>query len=451
MQKQDECKITVVVPVASVELDKNELALNEGAEYTLTATVKPTNANNKIVSWTSSDETIATVDEDGKVKALKEGTVTITVTTEDGEKTATCVVTISHVHALEHFDAVEPTCEDRGNEEYYQCTGGTNPCNKYFLDAEGTEETTFSNATIKALGHIWSDWEVDTEPTETSEGLEICICQRDENHVIGRPIPRLDHVHVLEHFDQLDATCEEDGHNEHYKCTGGDYPCNKYFQDAEGTIELQEADVVIPATGHNWSFTSFTLDKDETQGVVNSVVANYECQNDASHKETVNAEKEIVEENDPGCENEGNRKWRVYIEQSNSLDNTAHEDAEAYNYIIAALGHSWGPWTVVEDPTELDEGLERRVCERDHNHTQEKPIPPTSHVHVVSHEDELPATCEEDGHTEYYQCTGGDNPCGRYFSDQDATIEIELEDTVINKLGHSWGDWEVKQAPTCSA
>ena len=83
------------IPVTGVTLDKTELTLNVGGNETLSATVAPENATNKTVTWTSSDETVATVDASGKVTALKAGTTTITVTTEDGGKTATCTVTVN--------------------------------------------------------------------------------------------------------------------------------------------------------------------------------------------------------------------------------------------------------------------------------------------------------------------------------------------------------------------
>ena len=91
------CKVTVVAkvyPVTSVSLDKTSASLTEGETITLTATVNPDNATNKNVSWKSSNTSVASV-VDGKVTALKAGTTTITVTTEDGNKTATCNITVN--------------------------------------------------------------------------------------------------------------------------------------------------------------------------------------------------------------------------------------------------------------------------------------------------------------------------------------------------------------------
>ena len=84
----------VTVPVTGVTMDQTELALTVGDSATLTATVAPENATNKNVTWTSDNEEVATV-VDGKVTAVAAGTANITVTTEDGEYTATCVVTVS--------------------------------------------------------------------------------------------------------------------------------------------------------------------------------------------------------------------------------------------------------------------------------------------------------------------------------------------------------------------
>ena len=91
------CKVTVkakAVNVTEVTLDKTELTLTEGETETLTATVKPDNADNKKVTWSSDKTEIATVDGAGRVTAVKAGVAVVTVTTEDGGKTATCKVTV---------------------------------------------------------------------------------------------------------------------------------------------------------------------------------------------------------------------------------------------------------------------------------------------------------------------------------------------------------------------
>ncbi len=98
--KRAECKITVVRPVelnpiTSVSLNKDKLALVAGREETLIPVINPTNTtDDKTLTWTSSNKEVATVDENGKVKALTSGTTTITVTTTNN-KSATCVVSVN--------------------------------------------------------------------------------------------------------------------------------------------------------------------------------------------------------------------------------------------------------------------------------------------------------------------------------------------------------------------
>ena len=95
--KSASCTVTVTaatVPVTGVSLNKDSLALGVGDSETLTATVKPEDATNQAVTWTSSNSTVATVDQNGVVTAVAPGTATITVTTADGGFTATCAVTV---------------------------------------------------------------------------------------------------------------------------------------------------------------------------------------------------------------------------------------------------------------------------------------------------------------------------------------------------------------------
>ena len=95
--KTASCKVMVTakpVYVTGVRLDKAELTLKKGESATLTATVEPTGATNKKVSWSSNDASIATVDAEGKVTAVSSGEAAIIVTTEDGGHTATCTVTV---------------------------------------------------------------------------------------------------------------------------------------------------------------------------------------------------------------------------------------------------------------------------------------------------------------------------------------------------------------------
>ena len=85
------CNVTVKIPVKSVSLDKTKLTLGAKEKFTLKATVKPSNATNKTVTWKTSNKKVATVSK-GKVTTKKAGKVTITAKA-DG-KSKKCVITV---------------------------------------------------------------------------------------------------------------------------------------------------------------------------------------------------------------------------------------------------------------------------------------------------------------------------------------------------------------------
>ncbi|MDR1974823.1 MAG: Ig-like domain-containing protein [Bacteroidales bacterium] len=90
----DTCIVTVVIPVTSVDLNKSATTLNVGQTEQLSATVLPDNATNKNVTWQSSNTNIATVSSTGLITAIGIGYAHITVTTENGGFTKTCVITV---------------------------------------------------------------------------------------------------------------------------------------------------------------------------------------------------------------------------------------------------------------------------------------------------------------------------------------------------------------------
>ena len=91
------CKITVIdalVPVSGVSLNKTEAEIVVGDILILTPAISPDNAENTNVTWSSNNRMVARVDAYGGVTAIAGGTAVITVTTEDGGKTASCIVTV---------------------------------------------------------------------------------------------------------------------------------------------------------------------------------------------------------------------------------------------------------------------------------------------------------------------------------------------------------------------
>lgn len=87
------CHVIVTPAIESLDISKSSMTMKPGATNTLSVTVSPEDANISGMTWTSSDEAVATVDQEGNVTAVADGTATITATV--GETTASCDVTVS--------------------------------------------------------------------------------------------------------------------------------------------------------------------------------------------------------------------------------------------------------------------------------------------------------------------------------------------------------------------
>lgn len=112
--KTAKCEVTVTQPiidVVSISLNASEATVLEENKIMFTAEILPKDATNKNITWTSSDEAIASIDSEGMLTGLKAGETTVTATTEDGNKTASCMVT---VHKKQDADA----CVDLDGREY---------------------------------------------------------------------------------------------------------------------------------------------------------------------------------------------------------------------------------------------------------------------------------------------------------------------------------------------
>ncbi len=312
-----QAKISFSAPVVEptgIALDKNTLDMKSGASETLVATVQPAGAEGT-VTWSSSNDKVATVDETGKVTAVAKGTATITA--KVGTFQATCTVTVACSHRKGDDVAAKPaTCTEPGNKAYFYC----DECKTYFKDAAMTEAYGENEWVLSALGHnvtltpakaatctatgnsayytcgrcgkFFSDeaatkeiaenswvlstiahdykWEVDEEATEDVTGLkheECTMCHAKRNE--GTVIPKLDHTHNMQHHAANPATCTADGTVEYWHCT----KCGKDFSDQAGANML--ATIVDRAKGHSY----VGHDKKAATCVATGVETHYTCKN----------------------------------------------------------------------------------------------------------------------------------------------------------------------------
>lgn len=121
-----------IVKVSDVELNESEMTLNEGQSATLKATITPDTANNTTLSWTSSNEAVATVTQDGKVTAISKGMAVITAkSTDDSNVSASCTVNVVRLVSSIQIDPTTVTLK----------VGEQATINAYALPADATNPT----------------------------------------------------------------------------------------------------------------------------------------------------------------------------------------------------------------------------------------------------------------------------------------------------------------------
>ncbi|MDB5014986.1 MAG: endo-inulinase, partial [Daejeonella sp.] len=149
---------TATVPVTSVTMNKSTTTIIIGKTDTLIPTVNPANATNKTVTWASNNTAVATVNASGVVTAVTAGTARITVTTQDGAKTAFCDVTvIAQPYLVLDF-------------ETGKLTGFTPTLGNAFSDARVANDATFWGGPFNQQGtwHMWG-FKNATDDTPTGE------------------------------------------------------------------------------------------------------------------------------------------------------------------------------------------------------------------------------------------------------------------------------------------
>jgi uncharacterized protein YjdB len=143
-----------IIPVESISLNKTSFALVVGGTETLTATVNPSDATDKTVTWKSSSTSVATVDNNGAVKAIAKGTATITATA--GGKSASCLVTVSENVVAVTSVTLNKTTLSLTVDKTETLTATVNPSNATdktvtWTTSNASVATVSSNGTVTAI------------------------------------------------------------------------------------------------------------------------------------------------------------------------------------------------------------------------------------------------------------------------------------------------------------
>ena len=319
-------------------------------------------------------------------------------------------------HSLTKTDAKEPTCTEDGNNAYYTCSA----CGKIFKDAEGTQETTVENEILAASGHTMTKTDA-KEPTCTEDGnneyYTCSACGKAFKDADGKTVTTVEAEkiaatgHTMTKTDAKAATCTEDGNIAYWYCS----VCNKYFSDENGTTEIALDDTVVKA--HH------TLTKTDAKAATCTEEGNneyYTCSacgkifKDADGKTVTTVEAEKIAAT-------GHTMTKTEAKSA-----TCTEDGNNEYYTCSACGKAFKDAdgktvTTVEAETIAATG------------------------HTMTKTEAKAATCTEDGNIAYWYCS----VCNKYFSDENGTTEITLDDTVI-KAHHTMTKTEAKE-PTCTA
>ena len=161
--------------------DKAELT-KVGETLQLTATVKPSYADNKTITWKSSDEKVATVDKDGKVTAVANGTVTITATSADGKHSATVTITVKISPEKLTLTAENKTLTKIGDT--LQITAKVEPDNAYdkliWKSSDENVATVDADGKVTAVGNGEVTITATTEDGKLNESVTITVKIPDE-------------------------------------------------------------------------------------------------------------------------------------------------------------------------------------------------------------------------------------------------------------------------------
>ncbi|MBQ8015925.1 MAG: amidase domain-containing protein, partial [Clostridia bacterium] len=266
--------------------------------------------------------------------------------------------------------------------------------------------------TLDPLGHLEGD-EYTVYATCLDDGYKGWDCQREG----------CDHTEIVEEYLATDHDYEEDIHN--CNCTNGGYTvytCKNVNQNTGAACGHSYTDNYSDPLGHEMdSWRVITPATCETPGQERRDCIRGDYYELRSIDPTDHNYKPVVK--DPTCEDPGSTHYVCQNDPNHTYDDE----------VVPPLGHDWGEWTTTSNPTCVLEGTKERICKRDPSHTEVDTIPANGHTVVI--DAAVEPTCTETGLTEGSHCS--------------VCTAVLVEQEVVPKLGHDWGEWETDDS-TCT-
>ena len=360
-------------------------------------------------------------------------------------------------HTMTKTDAKEPTCTTEGNNAYYTCS----TCGKIFKDENGTQETSVEAEKLVATGHSLTKTDAEAATCTEDGNNEYYTCSacgkifKDADGKIATTV-KAEKIaatgHKMTKTDAKAATCTEDGSNEYYSCSA----CGKVFKDSDGKTETTVEAEKIAATGHTMTKT----DAKDATCTEDGNIAYWYCSVCNKYFSDENGTTEIALDNtvvkahhtmtktdakEPTCTAEGNNAYytcsvcgKVFKDEAGTQPTTVEAETlkkkahtPAVDAAVAATCEKTG----------LTEGSHCSIC----NEVLVAQKVVDKIPHTLTKTDAKAATCTEDGNNEYYTCSA----CGKVFKDSDGKTETSVEAEKIAATGHTMTKTDAKDA-TCT-
>ena len=250
------CKVNVVQPVTSIYLNKTALEMTALDTYQLQASVYPSEANNKEVSWESSDEKVATVDKNGLVQAKEKGTAVITAKAKDGsEVSRSCKVTVKNTaYVVTDISKLESThnYENNCSDFWVYTKTGASALNITFNSKTALEED-FDYLYVfdkenKQVGKYTGTQLAGKTITVSGDTVKIQLVSDDAGNAWGFKVDVITEK-VEEECKHTDTTKREVRNAKAATCTLDGYSGDIYCTNCGNLIE---AGSVTKAIGHQW-------------------------------------------------------------------------------------------------------------------------------------------------------------------------------------------------------